>query len=55
MMKKYDVWNLNDILPVEKFDELYDEIEKEMPMLDEWFGKLDPEMSTFEFKKLIPF
>jgi len=54
-MKKYDVWNLNDILPVEKFDELYDEIEKEMPMLDEWFGKLDPEMSTFEFKKLIDF
>ena len=48
-------WNLDDILPLNKFDDLYREIEGEIKVLEKWVGKLDPKMDKEEFKELLEF
>jgi len=48
-------WNLDDILPVEKFDELYKEVEADLKILEKWVEKLDPEMSQEKFGEMLRF
>ena len=48
-------WNLDDICPIEKFDDLLKEIERESEKLDDWWTKLKAEMTNEEFKKYIDF
>lgn len=43
-------WNLDDILPADKFDTLYAEIEAEIPKYEEWKKKLSPDMSEVDFQ-----
>lgn len=49
------VWNLDDVLKVEDFDEFYRKLEKELERVEEYVDKLDPEMSAADFKKMIEF
>ncbi|MFA5026186.1 MAG: M3 family oligoendopeptidase [Candidatus Shapirobacteria bacterium] len=46
-------WNLDDILPLNKFDELYKEVEGEIKTLEKWVEKLDPKMTNKEFGELM--
>ncbi len=46
-------WNLDDICQVEKFEDLLEEISKDMGKLEKWWPKLEPEMSQKEFAKFI--
>lgn len=48
-------WNLDDILPQNKFNDLYHEIENDLETLKKWVEKLDPKMSQEEFKKMMEF
>lgn len=48
-------WKLDDILPQNKFDDLYHEIEEDLETLKKWVEKLDPKMSQEEFKRMIDF
>ncbi|MFA6007884.1 MAG: M3 family oligoendopeptidase [Candidatus Shapirobacteria bacterium] len=48
-------WNLDDILPLNKFDDLYREIEKDIKTLEKWVEKLDPKMSQEEFGEMLKF
>lgn len=48
-------WNLDDILPVNKFDELYKEVEDEIKTLEKWVERAKPEMSQKEFGEMLLF
>lgn len=48
-------WNLDDILPVEKFDELFKEVETEIKTLEKWVEKVRPEMGQKEFGEMLIF
>jgi len=48
-------WNLDDILKREDFEGLYDEVEKDGKILEDWVEKLKPEMSDKEFEKFLNF
>lgn len=48
-------WNLDDIMPVGKFDDLYKEVEDEIKTLEEWVEKVRPEMSQKEFGEMLRF
>ena len=48
-------WNLDDILPLKKFDNLYNEVEGEIKTLEAWVEKLDPKMSQKEFGEMLKF
>jgi len=48
-------WNLDDILPLNKFDDLYREVEGEIKTLEKWVEKLKPEMSQKEFGEMLQF
>lgn len=48
-------WNLDDIVPLNKFDDLYGEIEKDLEVLKKWVEKLHPKMSREDFGKLMEF
>lgn len=48
-------WNLDDICPKEKFDDLLKEIGREAEKLEGWWKKLSPEMETEVFMKYIDF
>lgn len=46
-------WNLDDILTLNKFDSLYQEVEGEIKTLEKWVEKLNPKMSQKEFGELL--
>lgn len=48
-------WNLEDILPLDKFNALYEKVEGEIKTLEKWVEKLDPKMSQEEFGKMLEF
>lgn len=48
-------WKLDDILMVEKFDELYAEIEKDIEKIKSYFEELKPEMSEGKFRETMEF
>jgi oligoendopeptidase F len=48
-------WNLDDILPLNKFDDLYNEVEKEIKVLEKWVEKVRPDMSQKEFGEMLLF
>lgn len=48
-------WNLDDIIPQDKFEKLYKECEEEIKELEKWVGKVNPKMSKEEFKKMLLF
>jgi len=48
-------WNLDEIYRVEDFDKLYQEIEKQLKEVDNWWQKIDPEMKTEDFFGLMEF
>lgn len=48
-------WNLDDILPLAKFDELYKDLKTRLPQFNEHFSKMSPEMSTEEFGAYMAF
>lgn len=48
-------WNLDDIIPKNKFDDLYQEVEEEIKCLERWVEKVRPEMSQKEFGKMLLF
>lgn len=48
-------WQLDDILPLEKFDELYQDLKSRIPQFDAHFAKMKPDMSTEEFNSYIKF
>ena len=48
-------WNLDDILPLNKFDNLYQEVERDIKTLEKWVEKLEPKMSQEEFGKMLEF
>jgi len=48
-------WNLDDILPLNKFDDLYKEVEGEIKTLERWVEKVNPKMSQKEFGEMLEF
>lgn len=48
-------WNLNDILRVDKFYELYREIESDLRHIEKLWAGLKPEMKSADFAKFIKF
>jgi len=48
-------WNLDDILPLNKFDELYKEVEGEIKTLEKWVEKVKPNMSQKEFGEMLEY
>ncbi len=48
-------WNLDDILPLNKFDSLYKEIEKDLIKIEAFYKTLDPRMPSDKFVKFIEF
>jgi len=48
-------WNLNDILKIEEFDGLFDDIGKDSEILEDWVKKLKPEIGKSEFEKFLNF
>lgn len=48
-------WNLDDILPQNKFNDLYHEIENDLETLKKWVEKLDPKMSQEKFREMMEF
>lgn len=48
-------WNLDDILPLDKFDKLYEEVEGEIKTLEKWVERVKPEMSQKEFGEMMEF
>jgi oligoendopeptidase F len=55
MQTKKLIWNLDEISPLHKFDDLLKETEKEMEKVDGWWKKLNPKMTTAEFGKYIEY
>lgn len=54
-MDKKINWNLDNILKLEDFDKYYQKTEKLLPEFDEYFAKLEPEMSPLDFIATIDF
>ena len=48
-------WNLDDIMPIDKFDDLYKEVEREIKTLEKWVERVKPEMSQKEFREMLEF
>ncbi|MBI2672387.1 hypothetical protein HYX16_05620 [Candidatus Woesearchaeota archaeon] len=48
-------WNLDDILPVDKFSKLHSEIEEEIKKINEFYELLAPEMEEKDFKRYMEF
>ncbi len=48
-------WNLDDIMPIDKFDDLYNEIESEIKTLEKWVERVKPAMSQKEFGEMLEF
>lgn len=48
-------WNLDDILPQNRFEELYEECKKEIKKMKRWVKKVDPKMSKEEFREMLLF
>jgi len=48
-------WNLDDIMPLDKFDSLYKEVEAEIKTLEKWVEKVNPKMSQKEFGQMLEF
>jgi len=48
-------WNLDDIMPLNKFNDLYKEVEGEIKTLEKWVEKLNPKMSQKEFGEMLQF
>lgn len=46
-------WDLEQILPIEQFDEVYAQIEADIPKYIEWQTKLTPDMPEQDFKQYI--
>lgn len=46
-------WNLDDILPINKFDELYKEIEADLKKIEKLWKNLRPEMRSSDFSNFI--
>jgi len=46
-------WNLDDIMPIDKFDALYEEAEKEIKTLEKWVERVRPGMSRKEFGEML--
>lgn len=54
-LKKGLKWNLDDILPLNKFDSLYEEIERDLIKIKGLHKKLSPKMREVDFAKFIEF
>lgn len=48
-------WNLDDIMPLDKFDSLYEEVEAEIKTLEKWVEKVNPKMSQKDFGQMLEF
>jgi len=48
-------WNLDDIMPLDKFDDLYREVEGEIKTLEKWVERVNPKMSQKEFGEMLEF
>ncbi len=48
-------WNLDDVCPDNKFEELLTEAEKSIELMEKWWEKLSKDMSLNEFKKFLEF
>ncbi len=48
-------WNLDHILPLNQFDSLYREIERDLRKIDGFYKKLSPQMREADFIKFIEF
>jgi len=48
-------WNLDDIMPIDKFDDLYKEVEGEIKTLEKWVERVKPEMNQKEFGEMLEF
>ncbi|MDD4877574.1 MAG: M3 family oligoendopeptidase [Candidatus Nanoarchaeia archaeon] len=48
-------WNLDDVLPIKKFDSLYREIEEKLKEYEFFYANVSPEMPDAGFKALIDF
>ena len=48
-------WNLDDILPMDRFEALFAEVERDRKRYDAWYKKLSPTMSAKEFREFIAF
>ena len=46
-------WNLDDIMPINKFDALYREVEGEIKTLEGWVERVNPKMSQKEFGEML--
>lgn len=46
-------WNLDDIMPIDKFDDLYKEVEGEIKTLEGWVERVKPEMNQKEFGEML--
>lgn len=55
MPKKEVRWNLDDVLPIKKFDLLYREIEEKLKEYEFFYANISPDMSEAGFKALIDF
>lgn len=49
------MWNLDDICPDNKFEELLTEAEKSIELMEKWWEKLSKDMSVAEFGKFLEF
>ena len=55
-MQKEEVrWNLDDILPIKKFDALYKDAEEALKQYELFYANISPEMPELGFKALIDF
>ncbi|MBR9682915.1 M3 family oligoendopeptidase [Candidatus Woesearchaeota archaeon] len=48
-------WNLDDVLKVEDFDNLFAEVEKGIGRVDGFYEKMNPQMSEKDFKEYLAF
>lgn len=48
-------WNLDDVCPDNKFEELLTEAEKSIELMEKWWEKLSKDMSAAEFGKFLEF
>ncbi len=46
-------WNLDDIVSLEAYDELYKAVEREIDEIDKWVEQLDPRMKKDDFKNIM--
>lgn len=48
-------WQLDDVLPLEKFDKLHQDLKSRIPQFDVHFAKMKPDMSTEDFSAYMAF